>query len=143
MSRTLSVGRLHHYTIWYNFCAMMSIVSTDRQPSETQLDLVFRALGDRTRRDLLRRLAQEPSGVTDLAKNFDMTLAAVGKHLRVLEKAGLIQRTIRGRVHQCSLNALPLRDADQWLATYQKFWDENLDSLIDHLQSDPNDPNDP
>lgn len=74
--------------------------------------------------------------VTELAAPFDMSLPAVGKHLRVLEKAGLVQRTVSGRIHRCSLNALPLRDAGQWLAHYQEFWDETLDALIEYIQTD-------
>ncbi len=103
---------------------------------EEHLDLVFRALGSQTRRELLSRLATGSAMVTELAKHFDMTLAAVGKHLRVLEKAGLVNRTINGRIHHCALDALPLRDADDWLAAYQKFWDGTLDSLVDYVQND-------
>lgn len=102
------------------------------------LDLVFRALADQTRRELLSRLAKGPAMVTELATPFDMSLPAVGKHLRVLERAGLVQRTIRGRVHRCSLNALPLRNAGQWLANYQRFWGESLDALNRYIQDDAN-----
>lgn len=73
--------------------------------------------------------------VTELAKPFDMSLPAVGKHLRVLEKAGLIEREINGRIHQCALNPLPLKIADDWLRNYQRFWDETLDALSDYLQN--------
>lgn len=112
---------------------------TSRTVREDKLDLVFRALGDRTRRELLSRLAKGSSMVTELAKHFDMSLPAVGKHLRVLENAGLIQRTISGRVHRCSLNALPLKDVDEWVAHYQKFWRESLDELITYVRDEAED----
>ena len=87
----------------------------------------------------MRRLTHQPSMVTELASHFDMTLAAVGKHLRVLERAGLIERTIRGRVHHCSLNTVPLQDADRWLETYRVYWDETLDALVRHFEAGPAD----
>ncbi|MGI9421948.1 MAG: ArsR/SmtB family transcription factor [Hyphomicrobiaceae bacterium] len=114
----------------------MSSATTRLSVQEEKLDLIFRALGDRTRRELLSRLANGSSMVTELAKHFDMSLPAVGKHLRVLERAGLIQRTISGRVHHCSLNALPLKDAEQWLGHYQQFWDESLDGLITYVRAE-------
>ena len=106
------------------------------EPTEANLDLVFRALGDRTRRDLLARLAEGPAMVTELARPFDMSLPAVGKHLRVLEKAGLIDRTIDGRAHRCSLNAAPMKHAGAWLALYRQFWDETIDALIEYVEND-------
>jgi len=115
---------------------MLSSAPAKKALQEEDLDLVFRALGDRTRRELLARLSEGSAMVTDLAKPFDMSLPAVGKHLRVLEKAGLVRRTISGRVHRCALNALPLRNAGQWLVRYQKFWAETLDALSEYIQSD-------
>src|SRR5688572_8231404 len=97
-------------------------------PDET-LDRVFHALGDRTRRALLARLAAGPATVTELAAPFDMSLPAVSKHIRVLEAAGLVERTIEGRVHRCALDAAPLRDAVEWLAAYRTFWTGTLDAL--------------
>ena len=76
--------------------------------------------------------------VTDLAAPIDMSLPAVGKHLRVLEKAGLVKRTIDGRVHNCALNAHPLKDAQDWIAHYRQYWEESIDSLIEYLQSESN-----
>lgn len=73
--------------------------------------------------------------VTELAKPFDMSLPAVGKHLRILEAAGLVRRNVKGRVHRCSLDALPLLHVDEWLTTYRQFWGETLDSLADYVQS--------
>jgi len=105
-------------------------------PAE-KLDLVFKALGDKTRRDLLSRLAAGPAMVTQLAAPFEMSLPAVGKHLRVLENAGLVKRSITGRVHHCSLNASPLRNADEWLMHYRQFWGESLDSRSECFKPGP------
>jgi len=113
------------------------MLSTTNQPlpvDDEQLDRVFRALGDRTRRSILSRLADGPAKISDLAEPFDMSLPAVSKHLRVLERAGLVNREIGGRVHQCSLSAEPLRDAESWVMRYRQFWEESLTSLSDHLQ---------
>jgi DNA-binding transcriptional ArsR family regulator len=115
---------------------MLSSTNQTRASQQQQLDLVFKALGDQTRRDLLDRLSEGPAMVTELAKPFAMSLPAVGKHLRVLEKAGLVERTITGRVHRCALTSLPLRNAGEWLMHYQQFWDENLDALSTYFQRD-------
>jgi DNA-binding transcriptional ArsR family regulator len=97
--------------------------------SDDRLDAVFHALGDRTRRALLARLAKRPAIITELAKPFSMSLPAVSRHIRVLEHAGLVTRAVDGRVHQCSLSAKPFKTAECWLADYRQFWDETLDSL--------------
>ena len=115
---------------------MLSTARSFSASPEERLDRIFRALGDRTRRRLLARLADGPAMVTELAQPFDMSLAAVGKHLRVLEKAGLIDRAIDGRIHRCSLNAKPLKCAGDWLADYQQFWNETIDALIDYVERD-------
>jgi DNA-binding transcriptional ArsR family regulator len=90
---------------------------------------VFRALGDRTRRDMLRRLAAGDRTVTELAEPCAMSLAAASKHVRVLERAGLVRRTIRGRTHHCRLAAARLSEAERWLAFYQRFWNERFEAL--------------
>lgn len=110
--------------------------STAQAAHEDELDSVFRALSDRTRRALLARLARGPARVTDLAEPFDMSLAAVSKHLRVLERAGLVDRAIDGRVHQCSLSAGPLGDAERWLGHYRTFWDDQLESLARYVEDE-------
>jgi DNA-binding transcriptional ArsR family regulator len=115
---------------------MPSSTNVSGVSQQEHLDLVFKALGDQTRRELLARLMAGPAMVTELAKPFGMSLPAVGKHIRVLEKAGLVERTIIGRVHRCALNALPLKNAGDWLLHYQKFWDETLDALSVYLQKD-------
>lgn len=103
---------------------------------EERLDRLFRALGDRTRRAMLRRLARAPATVGELAAPFAMTLPAASKHLRVLERAGLVNRRIDGRVHRCSLDSRRLGEVRRWLDHYQRFWDETLDSLARHLAAD-------
>jgi DNA-binding transcriptional ArsR family regulator len=118
---------------------MLSSAKSSETYQDACLDRVFRALGDPTRRKLLARLRDGSAMVTELARPFDMSLPAVGKHLRVLENAGLIERTIDGRVHHCELNALPLKNAGDWLERYQQFWSESLDSLSEYVQSDPGD----
>lgn len=104
--------------------------------ADDTLDRLFKALGDRTRRALLARLSAGPERVTELAKQFDMSLPAVGKHIRVLEKAGLLNRTVVGRVHECALQADALETAEAWIARYRRFWNETLDSLVAHLEQE-------
>ena len=93
------------------------------------LDTVFHALADPTRRAMLRRLADGERGIGDLAAPFDMSFAGASKHVRILERAGLVRREVRGRTHVCALEAGPLAEADQWLSFYQRFWTERLDAL--------------
>jgi DNA-binding transcriptional ArsR family regulator len=97
-------------------------------PSQ-QLDLVFRALGDPTRRALLRRLSKREHTVGELAEPFEMSLAAVSKHVKTLEEAGLVRRTVRGRTHFCQLDPRPLEKADEWLRSYERLWDKRLEAL--------------
>lgn len=97
--------------------------------AEEQLDAVFSALGDATRRAILTRLADRPRTVTELARPFDMSLPAVSKHVRVLEDAGLIQKQRDGRLRRCSLEAASLKTANDWLVQYRRFWEESFDSL--------------
>ena len=107
---------------------------------DDRLDLVLRAVADRTRRALLARLADGPARITDLAAPFDMSLVAVSKHLKVLERAALIARDVDGRVHRCSLRAEPLREVETWLAHYRGFWDDTLAALARHVENDPDRP---
>ena len=95
----------------------------------TALDHTFAALSDPTRRAILARLRRGPSTVGSLAEPFDMSLNAVSKHVRALERAGLIHRRIRGREHVCALDAAPLREAAAWMAEYREFWSRRLDAL--------------
>jgi DNA-binding transcriptional ArsR family regulator len=93
------------------------------------LDAVFHALGDATRRRMLRDLARGERSVTQLAEPFEMSLAAASKHIKALEGAGLIRREVRGRTHICRLDATPLSDAHEWLRFYERFWNSRLDEL--------------
>jgi DNA-binding transcriptional ArsR family regulator len=94
-----------------------------------QLDTVFHALGDATRRRMLRELASGERTVSQLAEPFAMSLAAASKHIKSLENAGLIHREVRGRTHLCRLDPGPLASAHQWLSFYQRFWTDRLDVL--------------
>lgn len=98
------------------------------------LNRTFAALADPTRRRLLAHLARGNQSVTRLARPHAMSLPAVSKHLRVLEKAGLIRRRRYGRVHQLKLEAEPLKRAAQWVEEYRKFWEGSLDRLADYLE---------
>jgi DNA-binding transcriptional ArsR family regulator len=93
------------------------------------LDAIFHALSDPTRRAMLQGLAKGPRNVGDLAAPFDMTLAAASKHIKVLEKAGLVRRSVQGRTHLCSLDAMPMHAGVEWMRHYEKFWNQQLDVL--------------
>ena len=99
-----------------------------------QLDRTLGAIADPTRRAILARLARGEARVTDLAEPFDLSLNAVSKHLRVLERAGLLRREVRGREHLLSLEARPLREAAEWITAYQAFWENRLDALAAFLR---------
>lgn len=101
---------------------------------EQRLDAIFQALGDRTRRALLARLARRPAMITELAAPFAMSLPAVSRHIRVLEGAGLVARTVDGRVHRCALRAAPLGSAAAWLQQYRRFWEGSLESLARYAE---------
>jgi DNA-binding transcriptional ArsR family regulator len=94
-----------------------------------QLDAVFHALGDATRRRMLRELAGGERTVSQLADPFAMSLAAASKHIKSLENAGLICREVRGRTHLCRLNPARLASAHQWLSFYERFWTDRLEVL--------------
>ncbi|BES70551.1 metalloregulator ArsR/SmtB family transcription factor [Marinobacter nanhaiticus D15-8W] len=95
----------------------------------TQLNTVFHALGDATRRQMLLELADGERTVGELAKPFEISLAAASKHIKVLEKAGLIRREVRWRTHVCHLEPAPLAGAHEWLGFYERFWTDRLDAL--------------
>ena len=94
-----------------------------------RLDMIFHALGDATRRRMIRALASGERTVTQLAQPFAMSLAAASKHVRTLEQAGLISREVQGRTHVCRLEARSFAEADAWLRTYERFWNTRLDLL--------------
>lgn len=101
-----------------------------------RLDAVFHALGDATRRRMLRRLAEGERSVGELAAPFAMSLAAASKHVQALERAGLVRRRIQGRTHVCRLEAQPLAAAHAWLGFYESFWNGRLDLLEGLLRRD-------
>lgn len=103
----------------------MSAVST--------LDRTFAALSDPTRRAILRILANGERTVTELAEPFRISLPAISKHLRVLEKAGLLKQEKDGRIHRCHIVARPLQAASEWIAHYRAFWEESFDRLDEYL----------
>jgi DNA-binding transcriptional ArsR family regulator len=98
------------------------------------LSVTFAALADPTRRAILARLASGEASVSELAAPFEMSLPAVSKHLKVLERAGLITRGRAAQWRPCRLEAAPLKDASDWLEEYRRFWEESFDRLEDYLR---------
>jgi len=101
--------------------------------SSDQLSVTFAALADPTRRAILAHLAKGEASVTELAKPFEMSLPAISKHLKVLERAGLIVRGREAQWRPCQIKAEPLKDAMDWIEQYRQFWEERLDRLDDYL----------
>src|SRR5580704_5822148 len=101
-----------------------------------RLDSIFHALSDSTRRSILQDVAAKSKTVGEIAKPYAMSLAAVSKHLKVLESAELIARERRGNFQIVRLNAKSLRPAEDWLAFYEKFWNEQIDALQSYLESE-------
>jgi DNA-binding transcriptional ArsR family regulator len=102
--------------------------------SEADLDATFAALADGTRRAILARLASGEASVTELAKPFDMSLPAISKHLKVLERAGLIARGRDAQWRPARLDAGPLKEVADWVDHYRKFWEESFDRLDEYLR---------
>jgi DNA-binding transcriptional ArsR family regulator len=98
------------------------------------LSTTFSALSDPTRRAILGRLAKGETSVTELARPFDMTLPGISKHLKVLERAGLIARGREAQWRPCRLQANPLKDASDWIEHYRRFWQQSFDRLEDYLK---------
>ena len=103
--------------------------------SVDRLSATLSALADPTRRGILARLAMGEATVSELAEPYEMSMAAVSKHLKVLERAGLIARGRKAQWRPCRLEAGPLRDVAGWLEDYRRFWDESLDRLDGYLQA--------
>jgi len=103
--------------------------------SQARLTRTFAALADPTRRAILARLRRGSLRVTEIAEPFDMSLNAVSKHLKLLERARLVRREVRGREHYCSLDASPLSEAADYTASFRQFWEARLDALHDLLAS--------
>jgi DNA-binding transcriptional ArsR family regulator len=105
---------------------------------QNSLDAVFGALADGTRRAILAKLAQGPAPVSELAAPFAMSLPAISKHLKVLERAGLLRRDKQGRVHRCSLDPTPMGEAATWIEQTRAFWHGRLDGLDQYLKKQRN-----
>lgn len=106
------------------------------QADERQLDRVFFALSDATRRAIVARLAAGSTSIGELARPFEISAPAITKHLKVLERAGLIERRVNGRVHNCSLSPDALRTAEDWLGFLREFRESRLDALEELLDQD-------
>jgi DNA-binding transcriptional ArsR family regulator len=104
---------------------------------QDQLSMTFSALADPTRRAILARLSKGSANVTDLAEPFlkDMSLPAITKHLKVLEKSGLITKTRDAQWRPCTLNGAPLKDATNWMEQYREFWEASFDRLEEYLKT--------
>jgi DNA-binding transcriptional ArsR family regulator len=105
------------------------------QYTPDQLDAVFNALANPTRRAIVVRLAAGDASVSELAEPFGVSLPGMAKHLRVLEHAGLVDQHKHGRVRRCRLRAAPMRFAEEWLSSYRVFWENRLESLAMHFES--------
>ncbi len=108
----------------------------EQQSDDLDLDAIFQALAHPIRRAALEQVADGPKSVSELAAPHDVSLAAVSKHLRVLEDAGLLAVEQDGRVRRCHLAAAPLSEAFGWLTRYRVFWEDRFDALEDHLEED-------
>jgi DNA-binding transcriptional ArsR family regulator len=106
------------------------------EQSPERLDAVFHALADPTRRAMLQRLADAPMSVGELASPHRMSLAAASKHIKSLERAGLVRRQVTGRTHLCRLEPAPLAGAHDWLGFYQRFWTAQFDALESLLETE-------
>lgn len=110
------------------------MVKSSPKAKALRLDDVFHALADTTRRSILRDVATGEKTVGQIAKPFPVSLAAISKHLKVLEGARLIHRQKKGSFQMVRINAAPMKEAEQWLAYYEKFWNQQLDALADLME---------
>lgn len=101
--------------------------------SDSALDRVFFALSDSTRRAILARLAEGGTTVGELSAPFPISAPAVSKHMKILERAGLIERRVSGRQHYCSLATAGLKSAEDWISFHRQFWEARLDALDEYL----------
>jgi DNA-binding transcriptional ArsR family regulator len=123
-------------TIWLTIAPSRSILN-HMVEQVGELDAVFHALANGARREMLNRLAERPLTVGELAQPLAMSLAAASKHIKVLERVGLVQQTIAGRQHVCRLVAVPLAPAADWLRFYERHWEDRLDLLEDLFRTGP------
>jgi DNA-binding transcriptional ArsR family regulator len=122
----------------------VSTVALGTNPADARdpLSLVFAALADPTRRAMLTRLRRGPATVSEIGEPFDMTGPAVSKHLRVLERAGLVARERVAQSRPATLRAEPMKQVAEWADGFREFWDQRFDRLDDYLQTMPDDPKD-
>ena len=102
--------------------------------SPDHLSTTFAALADPTRRAILARLSTGEATVTDLAEPFEMSMPAISKHLKVLERAGLVARSREAQWRPCRIDAAPLKDVAEWVENYRRIWEQRLDRLDDYLR---------
>jgi DNA-binding transcriptional ArsR family regulator len=126
----------HHSTKRLNHLALSLSFNIMVESESPRLDAIFRALGDPTRRGMIRELARGDRTIGDLAKPFEMSLAAASKHVRALEAAGLVRREVHWRTHTCRLDPQALAAAHEWLDSYRRFWTDRLDLLEDLLRQE-------
>lgn len=107
----------------------MATTTSKRRPAGEELDRIFRALGDSTRRSIVTQLTHGDASMTEIADQFDMSLPGVSKHVSVLEDAGIVHRWRHGRTRRCRLEVEPMREANAWIETNTAFWSETLESL--------------
>ena len=119
---------------------MGEVARDGRLQAADPLTRLFHALADPTRRRLLNQLTVGAAKVTDLARPFRMSLPAVSKHLRILEDAGLVSRTVDGRIHRLTLTGAPLRQVETWLDPFRAYWESTLDALQADLGERPGAP---
>ncbi len=110
------------------------ILAVAPEPTESRLDETFAALANSTRRAILARLAQGEANVNELAKPFNLSAPAISKHLKVLERAGLIMRGQRAQYRPCSLDATPLEEVSTWTEQYRPVWEARFDRMDDYLK---------
>lgn len=118
----------------------MTILNQMVELQPRQLDAVFHALADPTRRAMMKRLAAEPRSVGELAAPYAMSLAAASKHVKALERAGLVRRQVKGRTHLCRLDPQPLEGANAWLSFYRRLWTDSFDALDALLKAEDGKP---
>jgi DNA-binding transcriptional ArsR family regulator len=136
MLNTVIASRMSLFLLFCLTCIYVTTIVNHMVNNSTErLDVLFHALADATRRGMLARLADGVMSVKELAEPFDMSAPAITKHLKVLEKAGLLRREIEGRVHRCYLVPEAMDDAAGWIAYYQQFWNNKLDSLDQYLKN--------
>jgi DNA-binding transcriptional ArsR family regulator len=104
-------------------------------PTNQSLDATFHALAHPVRRAIVAQLAEESATILEIAGHFDLSLNGVSKHIKVLEQAGLLQRNVQGRTHQCSLDTTRLREAGAWIDDYRPYWERRLDALARFLDA--------